>query len=271
MDHEYGEQGVRSAVDPEPAGPQTPEPETSATANDADAWVVPNDAAATTTRSGSTPGDESDTLPSLPPVDASANELPQSEPAPSWAWSTDATSAHNAGTPGATAVDPDQVDAGPVERERFSRRSGLRSALVGGVAGALVGALIAGGLVVAFDDDPQPGQVTTVETTDDSARPASQPVEPGDIRSILSAARPAVVRIDVGGSNSVTQGTGTGFIIDSSGVIVTNAHVVDGFDTVTVHTAAGDALEGDVVGEDASLDVAVVQVDQTGLAGTRAG
>ncbi len=163
------------------------------------------------------------------------------------------------------AVDPDQVDAGPVERERSSRRSGLRSALVGGVAGALVGALIAGGLVVAFDDDPQPGQVTTVETTDDTARPASQPVEPGDIRSILSAARPAVVRIDVGGSNSVTQGTGTGFIIDSSGVIVTNAHVVDGFDTVTVHTADGDALEGDVVGEDASLDVAVVQVDRTGL------
>ena len=80
------------------------------------------------------------------------------------------------------------------------RNGGMRSALVGGLAGALVGALIAGGLVVAFDDDPEPQPVRTQsEATDGSARPANVIVRPGDIRSILDAARPAVVRIDVGG------------------------------------------------------------------------
>ena len=89
-------------------------------------------------------------------------------------------------------------------------------------------------------------------------------MQPGDIRSILSAARPAVVRIDVG-NNGQTQATGTGFIVDSSGVIVTNNHVVEGFNTVTVHTAAGDEMQGKVVGADATLDLAVVKVDKTGL------
>jgi putative serine protease PepD len=145
------------------------------------------------------------------------------------------------------------------------RNGGIRSALVGGIAGALVGALIAGGLVAAFDDDPQPRPVRSQnEASDSSARPANVIVEPGDIRSILEAARPAVVRIDVGGPGGV-EGTGTGFIIDSSGVIVTNAHVVDGNDTVQVHLADGSALTGDVVGADTRLDLAVVQVDKTGL------
>ena len=154
----------------------------------------------------------------------------------------------------------------PVPRPRPKRNGGIRSALVGGIAGALVGALIAGGIVAATDNnDSTPQAVNAVSaTTEEPARPASQLVQPGDIRSILSAARPAVVRIDVG-NNGQTQATGTGFIVDSSGVIVTNNHVVEGFNTVTVHTAAGDEMQGKVVGADATLDLAVVKVDKTGL------
>ena len=48
-------------------------------------------------------------------------------------------------------------------------------------------------------------------------------------------------------------------------MIVTNNHVVEGFNTVTVHTAAGDEMQGKVVGADATLDLAVVKVDKTGL------
>ncbi len=198
--------------------------------------------------------------PSEPPAYASAPQSPSAsasppEPAPSWAWSTEAPTASNATVPAAAGT-----------AAKAKRNGGIRSALVGGVAGALVGALIAGGIVAATDNnDSKPQAVNAVSaTTEEPARPVSQLVQPGDIRSILSAARPAVVRIDVG-NNGQTQATGTGFIVDSSGVIVTNNHVVEGFNTVTVHTAAGDEMQGKVVGADATLDLAVVKVDKTGL------
>jgi S1-C subfamily serine protease len=178
---------------------------------------------------------------------------PEPEPAPSWAWST------------STDAQPIVPPPVPESTERPRSRSGVRAALVGGVAGALVGALIAGGLVVAFDDDPESQRLrTTPATEDDSARPAQTIVTPGEIGSILDATRPAVVRIDVGGAAGA-EGTGTGFIVDPSGVIVTNAHVVNGFDNVTVHLANGDELEGDVLGVDESHDIAVVQVDGENL------
>jgi S1-C subfamily serine protease len=183
---------------------------------------------------------------SEPPAD-----VVEPEPAPSWAWSTEQ----------AAPVPPATEAAGAPAKPR----GGMRSAFVGGVAGALVGALLAGGLVIAFDDDPEATPVRTeTQTTEGTARPATQVAEPGDIRSILDAARPAVVRIDVGGSGGL-QGTGTGFIVDASGVIVTNAHVVEGFDSVTVHLADGDELDGEVVGSDSRLDLAVVKVDRSGL------
>ncbi len=204
------------------------------------------------------PGAETNEPPAYAPEPqpaAASASAPQPEPAPSWAWSTEAPTESSAAVPaaGATASKP-------------KRNGGIRSALVGGVAGALVGALIAGGIVAATDNnDSKPQAVNAVSaTTEEPARPATQLVQPGDIRSILSAARPAVVRIDVG-NNGQTQATGTGFIVDSSGVIVTNNHVVEGFNTVTVHTAAGDEMQGKVIGADATLDLAVVKVDKTGL------
>ena len=149
-------------------------------------------------------------------------------------------------------------------------RGGARSAFLGGIAGALVGALVAGGLVVAFDDDPEPSATTqpsvrTAAADDATDEPRAPVVErPGDIGSILDAVRPAVVRIDVGGFGG-REGTGTGFIVDASGVIVTNAHVVGNADDVTVHLADGTELEGEVVGANRSFDLAVVEVDGDGL------
>jgi S1-C subfamily serine protease len=148
------------------------------------------------------------------------------------------------------------------------RRAGMRTALTGGLVGALVGALVAGGLVVAFDDNTK--TVTRVETsavTDatTSAQHVTKPIVPGDISSILDAVRPAVVRIDVGSPSDGGEATGTGFIIDSSGVIVTNAHVVTGFKDVAVHLADGSQMKGKVVCEDDIDDLAVVHVDGKNL------
>ena len=57
------------------------------------------------------------------------------------------------------------------------------------------------------------------------------------------------------------QAQGTGFVVDSQGDIVTNAHVVAGASSITVTTSAGDTLHATLVGSDPTTDVAVIKVD----------
>ena len=63
----------------------------------------------------------------------------------------------------------------------------------------------------------------------------------------------------------VEQGSGSGFIINSSGQIVTNSHVVDGADRVTVILKDGRTFDGKVLGEDRVTDVATIKIDANNL------
>lgn len=63
----------------------------------------------------------------------------------------------------------------------------------------------------------------------------------------------------------VEQGSGSGFIINSAGQILTNAHVVDGADTVKVTLKDGRIFNGKVLGEDRVTDVAVIKIDANNL------
>ncbi|MGD1952009.1 MAG: trypsin-like peptidase domain-containing protein, partial [Leptolyngbyaceae cyanobacterium] len=66
-------------------------------------------------------------------------------------------------------------------------------------------------------------------------------------------------------STRVERGQGSGFIVESDGVIWTNAHVVEGADTVTVTLKDGREFSGEVVGEDPLTDVAVIKVQAQDL------
>ncbi len=70
---------------------------------------------------------------------------------------------------------------------------------------------------------------------------------------------------DVGPQSRVERGTGSGFILDANGTIVTNAHVVEGADEVTVTFKDGRELRGEVIGEDSLTDLAVIKVDARDL------
>src|SRR5437867_6096094 len=61
------------------------------------------------------------------------------------------------------------------------------------------------------------------------------------------------------------QGYGTGFVIRASGVIVTNQHVVDNAETITVSLPDGSDLPAKLLGEDPTTDIAVVRVDRDDL------
>jgi len=60
----------------------------------------------------------------------------------------------------------------------------------------------------------------------------------------------------------VIEGTGTGFVIDTNGDIVTNNHVVDGATRIEVNFFDGSIYRGTVVGVDPDSDLAVVKVDR---------
>ncbi|HEX6322883.1 MAG TPA: trypsin-like peptidase domain-containing protein [Vicinamibacterales bacterium] len=61
-----------------------------------------------------------------------------------------------------------------------------------------------------------------------------------------------------------TQGAGSGFVIDAGGYILTNFHVIDGADRITITLADGRALRASVVGTDPAIDVALLSIDAGG-------
>ncbi|MGI8935317.1 MAG: HhoA/HhoB/HtrA family serine endopeptidase [Phormidesmis sp.] len=63
----------------------------------------------------------------------------------------------------------------------------------------------------------------------------------------------------------IERGTGSGFILNANGIILTNAHVVEGADQVTVTFKDGRELRGEVLGEDPLTDVAVIKVEANNL------
>jgi len=66
-------------------------------------------------------------------------------------------------------------------------------------------------------------------------------------------------------SERVEQGAGSGFIIQKEGIILTNSHVVEGADQVTVRLKDGRSLNGQVLGQDPVTDVAVVKIEAEDL------
>ena len=140
-------------------------------------------------------------------------------------------------------------------------RSPLLPALAGGaVSAVLVSAVLLGtGLVDGDSDNASTGVAPLPVSTSGAA--ASPPAN-GSVGAIYAAASRGVVSVQSGG------GTGTGFVVDNDGTIVTNSHVVGTADEVRVRFGdSGRALRAEVLGSDPSVDIAVLHVDPAG-AGT---
>ncbi len=71
--------------------------------------------------------------------------------------------------------------------------------------------------------------------------------------------------------NTPRQGMGSGFIIEPNGVILTNAHVVEGADEVRVRLIDRREFKGKVLGADKATDIAVVKIDATKLPAVKLG
>jgi putative serine protease PepD len=124
------------------------------------------------------------------------------------------------------------------------------------LAAAILGGLVAVGVGALLDEDGDPaGATATVTTGSDSGSAAGGSLSAGEV---YRRAASAVVEIQSGNA------TGTGFVIDSEGHVVTNEHVVDQADTAQVSFAEGGEEQARVIATDRSTDLAVLQVDLEG-------
>jgi len=68
-----------------------------------------------------------------------------------------------------------------------------------------------------------------------------------------------------GGAEQAVRGLGSGFIVSDDGYILTNAHVVDSADTVTVRLTDRREFKAKVIGKDKQTDIAVLKIDAKSL------
>ena len=97
-----------------------------------------------------------------------------------------------------------------------------------------------------------------------AAPPVTTPSTPLTNAELARRVRPALAQIIVTDSDGDTS-SGTGFVVGSNGIVVTNRHVVDDVETVTaqMNTSDGQRLEltGRVLGRGILADLAVIQLD----------
>ena len=86
----------------------------------------------------------------------------------------------------------------------------------------------------------------------------AKPLSSGlSVADVVENALPSVVQITAGSDS------GTGFIVNESGLVVTNKHVVQGASRVTLRLVNGNEYRGDVTQRHASLDLAYVEIAAT--------
>ena len=137
---------------------------------------------------------------------------------------------------------------------------------------------------------PQDTKTDTSNTTQTSAQNQTvQILDPNIGESISGKVMTSVVGIDTvyesvisggywyffggGGGTSEAEAQGTGFIVDEAGYILTNSHVVNDGDykTVTIHLYDGRQVDGTVLWNDSTLDLAVVKIEADGLTAVELG
>jgi putative serine protease PepD len=174
--------------------------------------------------------------------------------------------------PGGTAPPVDHDDHRPPRRWPGRRSLAVlmtTTALLGGAAStgllALTGAL--------GDDAPTTTTTIVPATTSTTSDTSSTNV---DAKAIYASTSAGVVDITASGTGASQPGpfgqgssqstaTGSGFVVDGQGHIVTAAHVIDGATSIKVTFSDGVTRTATLAGKDDATDVAVLKVDPSGL------
>ncbi|MGW5069479.1 trypsin-like peptidase domain-containing protein [Streptomyces cyaneofuscatus] len=144
----------------------------------------------------------------------------------------------------------------PAGTEPGSRKNRRGGAFAGMLLLALVASGIGGGVGAYVE---RTGGLTTVELPQASHDNGDR--APESVAGIAASALPSVVTLHVSGT--AESGTGTGFVLDARGHILTNNHVVapaGSSGDITVTFSSGETAPAELVGKDSGYDLAVVRV-----------
>ncbi|MFG2850782.1 trypsin-like peptidase domain-containing protein [Streptomyces mirabilis] len=161
------------------------------------------------------------------------------------------------------APGPLQQNGAAVET-KTQRHKRVRKALVlGAVALALVSGGVGGAVGAYLERNGGVGDITLPQAAKEAPGRATD-----SVAGIAARALPSVVTLHVRGSGEAD--TGTGFVLDTQGHILTNNHVVEPAGSggeITVTFSGGESARATVVGRDRGYDLAVVKV--SGVVGLR--
>jgi serine protease Do len=155
------------------------------------------------------------------------------------------------------------------------------------VVSFLLGLVVAGtrppvtSRTVSIPTPPAQVQPLSITTVAPSATPRPDAAGMPDFASVAERLNAAVVNVDTASRgaegrprftrrystndpDAPREGSGSGFIIDAEGFILTNHHVVVGADRVTVTLSDGRAYRAEIVGSDPAIDVALLRIHPDG-------
>jgi S1-C subfamily serine protease len=146
--------------------------------------------------------------------------------------------------------------------------------ILSGLLGGLI-VLILGAVLISTDVIDTGDSTSVVQRQSPITQPSSDDSDGGrTVRDIYAEEGRGVVFVSAAGVSSSEEtspfgvppeegeATGSGFVVDKDGTILTNAHVVDGADSVTVRfEEGGEEIEAEVKGVDTSSDLAALKID----------
>ena len=136
------------------------------------------------------------------------------------------------------------------------------TALVSAIIGGLITALFLFLGVYGLEDESDSVTIKEVAPQESSGKTAT--TGGSSVREVYVRDGRGVVSVDVAATPDAGPAGGSGFVVDEAGHIVTNQHVVEGAEGISVRFADGARREAELVGQDPSTDVAVLRVDAPG-------
>jgi serine protease Do len=160
------------------------------------------------------------------------------------------------------------------------RTDGLRNRGIGTVlAAAVLSATLAAGGTVAAITQLVPAAGGAISTIGAAKTTSATTVQTLDLTEVIAEAQKSVVTITANGMTTdgfspfgqPTGGIGSGIVVSADGYILTNRHVVEGAQTLSVELQDGTTYDARLIDQATDNDLALIKVDATGLTAARIG